>query len=639
MLGAALTAALVTQAEIVLSTLRIGFLQFPPAALGMLLLAVALNRIIKRFNVRWGLSSSDLLVIYCMLLVAAMVSSHGLVEKWIPTLIAPKYFANAGNDWHKLFDPHLPSRLVPYDPANPNPQAVADWYYEGMPAGASPPWLAWVPPLLNWGALIALVVFAYLCLTVILRRQWADHEKISFPLAQLPLEIARDEERHTFFRNPLMWLGVILPVAVYAVKAIHQAQPSVPDITMTWDLGTFNLTPPWDAAAYCTYFNLSFAAVGFFFLLPADMLFSIWFFFVLSRLQMVVAAAYDMPTPGMSVFPLPVFLAYQTIGAYVVLVGYLLFMARSHLRTIWEAAMGREKVDDSQEFLSYPVAVWGLLGSIAASALWLWIAGMSLWLAVLEMVISLLVIAVVMARATAEAGLLMTETTFLPSDLYRMVAPLHTLGPTNLTLLAFVDHVLPRDQRGLMLTGMLDATRLAEATPVRRRDFAGTLLLGIFIAIVVAVGLNIYLPYHMGALRMNAEMEQEHSRMMLLYYAPYLQPGAMEPPGASLQMWPSFIVGVLITVALTRLRAALFWWPLHPLGYALSGSWGTIEFWFPCLMAWVLKALTMRYGGMKLFIWVRPFFLGLVLGEFGMMAFLVVLNVFLGLPPPPFPWF
>ena len=54
-------------------------------------------------------------------------------------------------------------------------------------------------PLLNWGILIGLVVFAFLCLAAILRRQWVDNEKLAFPLAQLPLEIAGDEERRDIF--------------------------------------------------------------------------------------------------------------------------------------------------------------------------------------------------------------------------------------------------------------------------------------------------------------------------------------------------------------------------------------------------------------------------------------------------------
>ena len=54
------------------------------------------------------------------------------------------------------------------------------------------------------------------------------------------------------------------------------------------------------------------------------------------------------------------------------------------------------------------------------------------------------------------------------------------------------------------------------------------------------------------------------------------------------------------------------------LGYALSGSWTLIVFWFPCLIAWLCKVLILRYGGMRLYVWARPFFLGMVLGEFTM---------------------
>ena len=52
------------------------------------------------------------------------------------------------------------------------------------------------------------------------------------------------------------------------------------------------------------------------------------------------------------------------------------------------------------------------------------------------------------------------------------------------------------------------------------------------------------------------------------------------------------MVGVVVTLFLTVMRANFFWWPLHPLGYALAGSWSTVEFWFPCLIAWVFKSLS-----------------------------------------------
>ena len=635
--GAALTALLVTQAEVVLSTAHIGYLQFPPVSLGLLLILVAVNRTLKRLQARWALSSSDVLVIYCMMLVAAMVSSHGVVQKLVPLLVMPRYDANISNRWQDKFDAHLYSGLVAYDPHNPHRQSVVDDYYQKMGRGGTVPWHAWLPPVLNWGVLIVLVLGAFLCLTAILRRQWVDNEKLAFPLAQIPLEIAADTENGTFFRNTALWLGVLLPVGVYAVKSLHMIQPTVPDITLFFTLSDYVTSPAFAGAANWFYFVISFAAIGFFFLLPSDVLFSIWFFFLLARAEQVVLTSYNVALPQMPMYPLPLFVGYQTIGAYLVLVGYFFWVARPHLRRVWAAAIGREKGDDANELLPYRTAVWGLIGSILMSTLWLWHLGMSPGLALLELGGLIFVIGIVLTRATAEAGMLMTETTFRPLNLYQMVAPIHGLGAQNLTMLAFMDSLFLRDQRDLLLTGMMDTARIADGTNIRRRSFVGVLALGIAVAFVVAVGLNISLPYHLGASNMDGYTE--HAAAGVFYnYAPYFTDSPAPPAGASWQM-PTFLgVGAVVTVLLSVLRATLFWWPLHPLGYALSGSWGTVQFWFPCLIAWVCKTLTLRFGGMGLYHTLRPFFLGLVIGEFGMATLLVLLNLIFHIPIPAFPW-
>ena len=122
------------------------------------------------------------------------------------------------------------------------------------------------------------------------------------------------------------------------------------------------------------------------------------------------------------------------------------------------------------------MAVWGLLAVSRLSALWLWGIGMSPWLALFELIVFLFVTALVMARSTAEAGMLMTETTFRPIDLYRMVGSIHALGAANLAALAFFDNLFLRDQRGLLLTrdAGLGAHRRRHAhTPPRVCGHAG----------------------------------------------------------------------------------------------------------------------------------------------------------------------
>ena len=157
-----------------------------------------------------------------MMLVGAMASSHGVVQKWIPVLAALPYFSTPVNNWQGLYQNRLPRWLFPTLPHGAGKDPAAVEYYEGAGRGGAVPWGAWVGPMAATGVIVLLIVFAFLCLTAILRRQWVDNEKLSFPLAQLPLEIAGDEERRTFFSNRVMWLGALLPVVVFGVKGMHQ---------------------------------------------------------------------------------------------------------------------------------------------------------------------------------------------------------------------------------------------------------------------------------------------------------------------------------------------------------------------------------------------------------------------------------
>jgi len=232
----------------------------------------------------------------------------------------------------------------------------------------------------------------------------------------------------------------------------------------------------------------------------------------------------------------------------------------------------------------------------------------------------------------------MTETTFRPIDLYRMVGSIHGLGPANLTMLAFLDNLFLRDQRGLVLTGFLDGLKIADGANVRRRSLFGAFVLAISVALVVAVVANIGLAYTLSANKMDMWMEQQSPALTWNDYQQYFK--ASDPLDHSLhwQMPVFFGVGGLVTIFLTAMRAAFFWWPLHPLGYALAGSWSIIVFWFPCFLAWIFKALTVRYGGMTMYTKARPFFLGLVIGEFASAVVWVILYILFKVPPPSFPW-
>ncbi len=54
------------------------------------------------------------------------------------------------------------------------------------------PWAIWAAPLLYW----AIFGLAFgLCLMVIVRRQWVEHERLAYPMIQLPLAMIADHGR------------------------------------------------------------------------------------------------------------------------------------------------------------------------------------------------------------------------------------------------------------------------------------------------------------------------------------------------------------------------------------------------------------------------------------------------------------
>jgi hypothetical protein len=78
-----------------------------------------------------------------------------------------------------------------------------------------------------------------------------------------------------------------------------------------------------------------------------------------------------------------------------------------------------------------------------------------------------------------------------------------------------------------------------------------------------------------------------------------------------------FTFGAVVTALCSFLRLRYDAWPLHPVGFLLVYGWGINRMWFSIFLGWLLKVLVVKYGGAKMLRNIRPFFLGMILGEAG----------------------
>jgi hypothetical protein len=633
LIGVVVTCFIVAWAELVTGVIMIGFLQLPPVIVALLFLLIIANKLVGRLKPEWRLTPPEIVTVYCMMLLASMVTSRGLLEDLIPMQVGLNYYANPTNKWEDIFFKHLQPWMVPWDLKGGAPQPISRDFFEGLKPGQPLPIKPWIAPTLAWLSLVGLVYAVFLALSAFLQRLWADNELLSFPLVQLPLEMISEEQSRAFLRNRVMWIGFAIPALVFGLNGLHCIYPAIPEMKVQIPLNQYFGSKPWIDMGYTTVF-ISFAAIGFFYLLPAELLLSLWLFFVVMRLQEAFGSMIGANPIGSPHCGARIWVGYQTAGAYFTLVAWMLIASWPRLKAMFAAARGKIDAGDRHELMPYRTALIVLVGGFVAIIAWCSGAGMSAWFAVVEFGIYIFVQSIIMARSTAEGGLPMTEGSFTPLDILGMLTRKSNPGPRNLAILAFMDCLFSRDLRGLTLTGFLDGQKLADGVKMRRRSLLPVFILGLVAAMVVGAFFHLYLPYTRGGLTMYSYVYQSNSIQFWNENAPLIESRG----DFSFQPAIWFVVGVFVTGVLSYARRSLVWWPLHPLGYALCASWTALVFWFPMFVAWLLKTVIQRYGGVTVYTRARPFFLGLIFGEFTMAVFWTLISAIFHTQAPFFPW-
>ncbi len=570
----------------------------------------------------FALRREELVVTYIMAIVGCSIPTMGLTEYLLPIISGGIYYATPENEWDQLIHPLVPDWIVPQD------YDAIKFFYEGSPRGYDLPWQAWVPALSAWLPLILCIYFSMICIMVFLRRQWIARERLTFPLVQVPLAMIDEEVDHTsalkpFFKNPLMWAGFAIPFIVGNFNALHNYFNFIPSVQLSTSIPLFRNTTNWIIA-------LSFPMLGFSYFVNLDIAFAIWFFNFLARIQQgafsIIGISSTEKLYYAGGFPI---LAHQGMGAMIVLVLLGLWTGRDHFKQIARKAFGRAPdVDDSDEMLSYRVAVWGFIASNIFIAGWFFMAGMALWVVPIYL-FAMYLLFISITRVVAEGGIAAARAPLIASDFVTSSLGNTILGPHTLVALGFT-YVWAADIRTYVMASCANGLKLAEEQLQRQKR---TLFFAIFLAILVSLATSIatilYLSYTYGGINLNGWFFGPTGGPA--YPFNFISGEMNNPDGPDIIGWISTVSGGGIMALLMLARQHLLWWPLHPLGFAVSTISMTNYISFSVFLAWLFKTIILKYGGPSLFQRARPFFLGLILGQFAVAGLWLVIDYFTGM--------
>jgi len=499
------------------------------------------------------------------------------------------------------------------------------------------PWRLWVGPVVLWGLLVAVVFGLVLVLADWLRHKWIERENLAFPLVEVAdsllrhdaeLETAEDVREPAARKwafSPLWWIGIAVGAVWVSLEALGHygfaGKPVLVFLNLSADVFAQN-----EAFREMThmYLVISPIVLGLAFLVSLEVSFSVWVLFLALNFVWMLCrkAGVDIRDPiylgygGGRLFP---FWMEQFMGAclcYAVIV-----MVKS--------LGGREK---SRRWL-----VGAGLG-VALVAL-LWNYGMTNLAFVALIGVFVTAQTITAARVRAETGLhtqhVSYEFTKLPmvlgltgwtgAEIYTKFIALACLPVTLLT------RVLPQQ---------LENFELARRHKVPAKTITIAAVVAFVVAVVVGGATFLLFTYYWGesVFGTGAMAGQGPANSLAvarypLWVSHFLGEQGLDKYTNVLWNRVWFMgLGAALVGALVFLRQRFLKFPLHPLGYLIilvsicyeyitpyykGGDTGAKEqswLWGSVFVAWLVKKLIVKYGGMNTFKQAKPLFLGLVVG-------------------------
>jgi uncharacterized membrane protein len=627
---------------------------FLPVGLLMLLLAFLLfvQAPLRRFAPARAMRRGEVALVLAMWLVGCAVPTSGFMRYVPATLIAIHAQAAENPVDARLVDAaQLPGWLLPtFDKADAasrgRESVVVD--YVGRTQGdrqswldyaRAVPWSRWATPAASWGVFAIGLFGMGLLIPIILQRQWAENERLPFPLATVYLALIEPAEPgralNSLFRSRLFWLATAAVFGFHLWNGLSTYAPRYfPGLPMGYNLNAMLVDPPLGQIEwYVKRAGLFFSVIGITFFLQSSVSFSLWSFVLMLQLVVMALGAQNAElTSGMRME--------HSMGAIFAIAATTIFVGRRHLSMVVRQMFRGSRADEPRgEFISYAAAGWLLLvsGTIVSawvSAIGLSRPGLTPETAAWSLVAGLLVcgaaatMIIVLYRVVAETGLPFVQLSFSPT---RLFVYLQQLAPTSINInqasyfhTAWISQDVLLDQRESLAPYAGHALRVLDAAGVPKRRsgvwVVGALVLSLVVAFLVSGAAMLFVEYNFSSVAastgaaeiLNKYAMVDATRGMLGDVKGFF---AANGPDVRHGVWLHLAIGAGFTLLLAGGRLRFSWWPLYPIGFLLMYTYAMQMCWFSILIGWVLKVSIVRLGGATALRDLRPLFIGLIVGE------------------------
>jgi hypothetical protein len=578
----------------------------PLSAVAALILLLALRPLLGRFG--WfAIGQREILCAYAFVCMAVTIGFIGLYRQ-VLGLLTTFIYGDEMDTTISAVRPYLPEWLVPTD------REVIRMMWEGL-KGESLPWKAWAIPLLSLGGIFVAFYLTCTCLIGLFHRRWSRDERLRYPVSELALEIVGEGSEiglAKFVRDHWFWIGGLLALGfnlVYIIPAL--ADRPIPPVQ--FDLNDLGMSPPWDAGKPGPYFRLNPIVFGLGFLVPLDVLFTIWAWVFFIKLEAVLIAYFGVPSGWGG--PLFLMARQEGQGAYLALFLVILWTGRRYLGGALKDCVGAGQLAPGAP------GRWSLAGLVAGAGIMLFVlhkAGMVLWFAALFLAM-LLIRVLAMARVRAQAGVpnIYLHVFEIRSMMWLLGgATLAAAGVKTVAALVFMSFLFDCT---LITPYLADGFRICEHTGFGYRRWIWLSTLAVitgFVLATLAQFTAIY-DYGFGPLEQRLATWPGNEVLAVAKSAKHAEPMRMAIAG----------LGFVTTMGLAVLQRAFYWFPFNSLGFVVACAIGDYVC-GPVFFAWLLKKLTLKYGGGPAYRAARGFCIGLVFAHLSIAAVWGVLGAF-----------